>query len=231
MIAFGGVLDRRCVGVALAAAVAALAAGCGSGASTSTTTSHSPSATAPSHATPSANGSIGPEGIPLQNGAALAPASTSAPGVTVDGIHCAPGEQVAYHIHAHLQVFVDGQPRSLPGGIGMVGRVAQQTASGPFYGASVCYYWLHTHTSDGVIHVESPTLRLYTLGEFFDEWGQPLSSDQVASAKGKVTTFVNGRIWTRTPRDVPLLPHAEVQLDVGSPRVPFGPISWSGTTL
>ena len=82
-----------------------------------------------------------------------------------------------------------------------------------------------------MIHIESPTPRLYTLGEFFDEWGQPLSSDRVASAKGTVTTFVNGQVWTKTPREVPLLPHAVIQLDVGSPRVPFGPISWGGTRL
>jgi hypothetical protein len=219
------------MGTTVVAATAALAAGCGSGSSHGATTGHSPSATAPSHATPSANGSIGPEGIPLENGPALAPASSSAPGVTVDGIHCSRLEQLAYHIHAHLQVYVDGQPRSIPAGIGMVGRVAEQTANGAFYRARVCYYWLHTHASDGVIHIESPTLRLYTLGEFFDEWGQPLSSSQVASAKGNVTTFVNGRVWTKTPRDVPLLPHSAIQLDVGSPRVPFGPISWAGTTL
>ena len=219
------------MGVALVLAMAVFAAGCGSSSSPSATSSHSPSATAPSQATPPANGSIGPEGIPLENGPALAPASSSAPGVTVDGIHCARLEQLAYHIHAHLQVYVDGQPRSIPAGIGMVGRVAEQTPAGPFYGATVCYYWLHTHASDGVIHIESPTPRLYTLGEFFDEWGQPLGSDQVASAKGTVTTFVNGRVWSKTPRDIPLLPHEVIQLDVGSPRVPFGPISWAGTTL
>jgi hypothetical protein len=174
---------------------------------------------------------MGPEGILLENGPVLAPAATTAPGVTVDGIQCAPVEQLAYHIHAHLQVFVDGLPKALPAAIGILGPVPTQTQEGPFYGASRCYYWLHTHTQDGVIHIESPAVRVYTLGDFFDEWGQPLSADRVASAKGAVTAFVNGRRWTKSPRGIPLLPHAVIQLDVGSPVVPFGTISWARSDL
>jgi hypothetical protein len=173
----------------------------------------------------------GPETIPLELGQALAPASSTAPGTMVDGVQCAPVEQLAYHIHAHLQVYVDGQPRSLPGAIGLLGPVEEQTAAGPFYGAQQCYYWLHTHASDGVIHIESPTARIYTLGSFFDEWRQPLSAHQVAGASGTVTAFINGRRWTKDPRTLPLLPHAVLQLDVGSPVVPFSNISWAGSGL
>jgi hypothetical protein len=209
--------------------VALLGAGCGS--SSSTTSSHRTTSSDASASGAPINGSMGPEGIPLEKGSALAAASSTAPGITVDGIKCAPLEQLAYHIHARLQVYDNGQPRSLPGGIGMVGPVAEQTPDGPFYGARVCYYWLHTHAWDGVIHIESPTVQIYTLGEFFDEWGQPLSSSQVASAAGKVTAVVNGAPWTKSPRDIPLLPHEVIQLDVGSPVVPYSAVSWSGTDL
>jgi hypothetical protein len=167
----------------------------------------------------------------VERGPALAPASSTAPGITVDGIQCAAAEQLTYHIHAHLQVFVQGQPRSLPAAIGLVGPVGQQTSAGPVYGAQQCYYWLHTHTTDGIIHIESPTVRIYTLGDFFDEWGQPLSSRQVATAQGKVTAFENGKPWTKNPRTIPLLPHAVIQLDVGSPAVPFVAMSWAGVPL
>jgi hypothetical protein len=214
--------------VALVALAALLCAACGSSSGSSANTA---ATTTTTHATIPANGAVGPEGIRLENGPALAPASSTTPGTPVDGIQCAPVEQLAYHIHAHLQVFVDGQPKALPGAIGLIGPLAQQTAAGPFYGATQCYYWLHTHTNDGVIHIESPAQRIYTLGDFFDEWRQPLSADRVASAKGSVTAFINGRRWTKTPRDLPLLPHAVIQLDVGSPVVPFGPISWAGTQL
>jgi hypothetical protein len=221
----------------LVLAMLAAAAGCGSSSSSSTAghTSSTPAAgstpadsttTSASHAS-----QPGPEGIPLEQGQQLAPASTTSPGNTVDGIQCAPIEQLAYHIHAHLQVYVNGQPEALPGAIGLLGPIAQQTADGPFYGAQQCYYWLHTHASDGVIHIESPTRRIYTLGDFFDEWRQPLSSHQVAGATGPVTAFINGKRWTSSPAGLPLLPHAVIQLDVGSPVVAFRSISFAGTGL
>jgi hypothetical protein len=162
----------------------------------------------------------------------LAPASSTTQGTTVDGVQCAPVEQLAYHIHSHLQVYLDGQPRALPGGIGIVGALPpQQTPEGPFYEGGQCLYWLHTHTPDGIIHVESPTVRVYTLGNFFDEWRQPLSRTQVASAKGKLTAYLNGKRWKQDPRAIPLLPHASIQLDVGTPTVPPKTISWAESNL
>jgi hypothetical protein len=149
----------------------------------------------------------------------------------VNGVQCAPIEQLAYHIHAHLQVYVDGSPRALPGAIGLVGPVAQQTAQGPFYGAQGCYYWLHTHTNDGIIHIESPTKRIYTLGTFFDEWNQPLSATQVAAATGPAVAYVNGKRFNGDPRSIPLDAHAVIQLDVGSPAVKAQPFSWAGFGL
>ncbi len=150
----------------------------------------------------------------------------------IDGlIQCAPIEQLAYHIHVHLQVYDNGQPRALPAAIGLLGPVSQQTQNGPFYGASKCYYWLHTHTSDGIIHVESPTPHIYTLGNFFDEWHQPLSPTRVATLSGKVTAYANGKPWTGSPRSIPLKPHNQIQLDVGAPPVPFAPISFAGSGL
>jgi hypothetical protein len=213
--------------------------GCGSSSSSSSSSSTSSSSTpATSTAAPSGSSTTaaaatpGPEGIPLEQGAPLAPASTTSPGTKIDGvIQCAPLEQLAYHIHIHLQVYDDGKPRSLPAAIGLLGPVSQQTQYGPFYGASKCYYWLHTHASDGIIHVESPTPRIYTLGMFFDEWRQPLSSTQVASVSGKVTAYLNGKVWKASPRLIPLQPHNQIQLDVGKPLVPFTPISFAGTSL
>jgi hypothetical protein len=214
---------------------AALLAGCGSSSSSSpssTTTSTAASTTSTGATTTAAAGSPGPETIPLEQGPELASASTTSPGDKIDGvIQCAPLEQLAYHIHIHLQVYDHGAPRSLPAAIGLLGPVYENTPYGRFYGAQKCYYWLHTHASDGIIHVESPTKRIYTLGIFFDEWRQPLSSTQVASVSGKVTAFVNGKSWTKSPRDIPLEPHFQIQLDVGKPIVSFKPISFAGSGL
>ncbi|HEY1514847.1 MAG TPA: hypothetical protein VGF91_00410 [Solirubrobacteraceae bacterium] len=228
---------RRVLLVMSLAAVSLLTA-CGGGSSSSSSsaapatsrTSAAASATTATGTT-STPASPGPEGIPLEQGPELAPASSTTPGGTVDGIQCAPLEQLAYHIHAHLQVYDHGQARTIPAGIGLIEPVAQQTAYGPFYGATHCYYWLHTHATDGIIHIESPTARVYTLGNFFDEWRQPLSGNQVAGVKGKVTAFLNGKPWTKNPRAIPLLPHASIQLNVGSPQVPPRVISFAGTNL
>ncbi len=210
--------------------VALAVAGCGASNSSSSSSSATTASSAAA-STASSPPTTGPEGVLLETGPVLAPASTTAPGTTVDGIQCAPVEQLAYHIHAHLQVYVDGQPRQIPAAIGLIGPVSQQTPNGSFYGAQKCYYWLHTHTNDGIIHIESPTPRIYTLGNFFDEWGQPLSATQVGPATGKLTAFFNGKPWTKTPRDIPLVPHAVIQLDVGTPAAPFQAVSFGNTGL
>jgi hypothetical protein len=35
-----------------------------------------------------------------------------------------------------------------------------------------CIYWLHTHDGTGIIHIESPIKRDFTLGQFFDIWAK-----------------------------------------------------------
>jgi hypothetical protein len=226
--------------LAMSLAAVSLLAACGSSSSSSSqaaaassTSSTATTATSASttSSTTAAKAPYGPEGIPLEKGPELAPAGTTSQGATVDGVQCQAQEQVLYHIHAHLQVYVNGQPRTLPAAIGMVGPVSEQTPYGPFYGAQQCYYWLHTHATDGVIHIESPSVRIYTLGNFFDEWNQPLGANQVAGEKGKVTAFVNNKPWTKSPTAIPLIAHASIQLDVGSPAVPPHEISWAGTNL
>ncbi len=206
-------------------AMLALLAGCGSSSSSSSSTS-STTAAAASTTSPQ----IGFEGVPIEAGADLAPPGTTGTG-DVDGIKCGATEQLAYHIHAHLAVYVGGQPRALPGGIGIPGSQVVQSSEGPVANGGQCIYWLHTHAPDGVIHIESPTQRIYTLGNLFDVWRQPLTASRVASASGKVTALVNGKPWTKPLRDIPLGPHAVVQLSVGTPEVPFHSVAWSGTQL
>ncbi|HEX3565889.1 MAG TPA: hypothetical protein VHU17_11000, partial [Acidimicrobiales bacterium] len=79
-------------------------------------------------------------------------------------------------------------------------------------------------------HIESPSPSLYTLGQFFDVWGQPLGPTQVGPVTGTLTTFVNGREYTGNPRDISLQSHDEVQIDVG-PVVAPERIDWSITGL
>ena len=172
---------------------------------------------------PGANGS---EGVPVPSAPALASTATVATGKTVDGISCDRGEQVAFHIHAHLTVFVNGIARQVPRGIGIPDAQAQETAQGPFVTTGTCFYWLHTHAADGIIHIESPVHRAYTLGEFFDEWRQPLGPGQVGPARGHVTAIYNGKVYQGNPRNIPLTAHAQIQLEVSRPLIAPVSITW-----
>lgn len=177
---------------------------------------------------PPAQTSLGPEGIPLGNAPVLAGTENMATGSRVDGVGCLGQEQTLFHIHAHLTVFVHGVPRSIPYGTGVTHPQVQQTSAGPFVGSGSCFYFLHTHASDGIIHIESPVVRTYTLGDFFDIWGQQLGRRRVGPAAGPVTAFYNGRLYVGNPRDIPLNAHAQIQLDVGRPLIaPVRLRSWA----
>jgi len=178
---------------------------------------------------PGAAGS-GPEGIAIPSGTTLAAPGSARYPQTIDQIECETNEQVAYHIHVHLTIFVNGQARQIPYGIGIAPPLQTTTQGGTFVDGGTCYYWLHTHADDGIIHVESPSQEQYDLGNFFDIWGQPLNSDQVGPAVGKLTVFVDGKPYAGDPRLIPLTAHNQIQIDEGSPTVPAKPLvtNWGG---
>jgi hypothetical protein len=165
-------------------------------------------------------GPVGPEGVPIPDAAALAPSGRLAFGEQIDGISCQANEQVLFHIHAHLSIFVRGVAERVPAGIGIAPPYnVAATPQGPFVAGAACFMWLHTHAADGIIHTESPVERTYTLGEFFDIWDQPLDRRAVGPARGPVTALFNGRVFTGNPRQIPLLAHAQIQLEVGRPLI------------
>ena len=179
--------------------------------------------------------STGPEGIPVPSGPKLATLLNAATGQTVDGVQCQAGEQTQVHVHAHLTIFVNGQARVIPYGIGIPGAQTTSSPQGPFVETGSCFYWLHAHANDGIIHIESPsTTATFTLGQFFDIWGIPLSTTQVGSATGKVTVFFSSpgkhpKLYTGDPRNLPLGDHYQIQLMVGTPIVaPVQINNWSG---
>ena len=78
------------------------------------------------------------------------------------------------HNHVRLNVTVDGQPMVVPAQIGIV---MPEKAEDQLYGNhSLDKYGmtgmspLHTHDATGIIHVESNTVRNFTLAEFLDIW-------------------------------------------------------------
>jgi hypothetical protein len=158
--------------------------------------------------------------VPFPLAPVLAPRASPGLGQTVDGIRCEANEQVLFHIHAHLTLFVHGRQRQIPYGIGIgTPLVVARTRAGPFVTGGSCFSWLHTHAVDGVIHIESPVQRTYTLGQFFDLWREPLSPTQVGPARGRVVAIVDGFLYRGSPRAIALEPQTQVQLDVGAPYV------------
>jgi hypothetical protein len=149
---------------------------------------------------------------PAQTGPAAAlTASAQAGGVAsltgpVDGIPCELTERLLYHVHAHLAIIANGQPVAVPANIGIPGR---------------CIYWLHTHDTTGVIHIEAPAPRAFDLGTFFDIWRQPLTASQVldftADAGHSLQFFVDGQPYSGDPRQIQLGAHTLVTIEYGPP--------------
>jgi hypothetical protein len=140
-------------------------------------------------------------------------------GLPIDGIRCDRAEGSLEHIHARLQIFNRGKTLQVPGLVG----------SPPQGG---CLYWIHTHTGDGYIHIESPVKRTFTLGEFFDVWGEQLSwtqaSDVIAPRGHRLSIWVNGAAWHgRNPRDIVLRDHETIVIQNGPPFAKPAPSDWS----
>src|SRR5437764_5110523 len=86
---------------------------------------------------------------------------------------------------------------------------------------SSCDYGMHTHNGTGVVHIETATPTIYTLGQFFAEWGQPLSDNAIAGLPGKPTFYIieNETItqFTGDPQNITLDAHREILIVTGTP--------------
>ena len=116
-------------------------------------------------------------------------------------------EGTVQHIHAHLDVAVNGRVPYIPPGIGI-------DVQGQFIAE------LHTHDASGIIHVESPNTRPFTLGQFFDVWGLRLTPTCVGgycAGKGKlVWAWVNGKRFRGNPRTIVLRSRQEIVVAFGT---------------
>jgi hypothetical protein len=139
-------------------------------------------------------------------------------------------ESLAYHVHAHLDVFVNGRRVVVPAGIGINIRdpavqVFRDTPDGSkAYGgiegcAKPCISPLHTHDSSGILHTESATRVPNRLGQFFTEWGVRLSRSCVGGycRPATIEFFVDGSRYGGDPRAIPLTDHKEIAIVIGTP--------------
>jgi hypothetical protein len=144
-------------------------------------------------------------------------------------IPCDQLEHTQVHYHAFLQILNQGNTVSVPTNVGR---------------SSGCYYWLHMHTNEaGIIHIESPSDRTFTLGDFFDVWSdwghapQLLDSTHVGTlaltGSQKLAVYVDlgdgkGAVpFSGNPRGIVLEDHEVITLEITPPSVnPPPPFSW-----
>ncbi len=139
-------------------------------------------------------------------------------GSPIDGIRCDTMEGAVEHIHAHVLIANHGHPVQIPAYVGI-----------PQGGN--CLYWLHTHTDDGFVHIESPVKRPFTLGQFFDIWGMDLSRSKAAGVQAPrgrhLTITVNGVPYTGNPNMIVLRDHESIVIQNGPPLVKSPTLDWS----
>ncbi|MEW6059489.1 MAG: hypothetical protein AB1551_05000 [Actinomycetota bacterium] len=158
----------------------------------------------------------------MLTGEAPWPANTGRVGDRVDRLGL-PGAGDAMHIHTELQIFVNGTLEWVPGRIGLATGVESP---------------LHTHGKDGVIHVESETVRTFTLGDFFDLWGVRLTNTCLGGycdvGSRWLRAYVNGELVQGSPRAIELEDQSVVVLTFGTTSEEPNPIpstyDWSTLT-
>lgn len=201
-------------------AVCALVAACGGGGSSSSTP------TPLIRGTADATGSVAFPAPPADQVGEL----TRAAGLELEN-----KESLVHHAHAHLDVFIDGEHRTVPAGLGIVitdpaVKVFEDNGQ-PAYGGIAgcdqpCISPLHTHDNSGVIHTESLVAKDNTLGQLFKEWNVRFDDTCVAdfcTPKTSIVLYVDG---TETPlqgaSSIPLSDQKEIALVIGKPpsRIP-----------
>jgi hypothetical protein len=152
-------------------------------------------------------------------------------GQPIDGIGCGAAEGQTEHVHAHLDVIVDGKTEAPPALIGIIQSKG-------------CLYWVHVHPDyPGVIHIEAPVRTVPTLGTFLDIWATTPEHEYnrtidhsllhtILTRKPSVVA-VNGLPYTGDIRAIPLEYHTMITIGYGTTTVKQEPFDFSlvdGTT-
>lgn len=81
---------------------------------------------------------------------------------------CTTDMATRFHIHPQLKIIILGKEEAIPANIGI---------------KTFCMNSIHTHDASGVLHVESPIQKDFTVGDFFAVWNKPYSKDQILDYK------------------------------------------------
>ena len=124
------------------------------------------------------------------------------------GLPALKSEGNALHIHQHLDIFVHGKPVAIPKDIGVFEGVGGYIAS------------VHVHDLSGIVHIESPTIADFSLGQVFDIWGVRFTNDCIGGyctdATNTLQLIVDGKPYVGDVRSLTLTPHQEIVVLYGS---------------
>jgi hypothetical protein len=158
-----------------------------------------------------AQDTVDPNSLPgILTGIAPWPSNTSALQQRLTAIGLPPAsamEGTALHIHQHLDIYIHRLHTMVPALVGI------QTSP-------VLFAPIHTHDTSGVLHVESPVQRTFTLGEAFDVWGVRLTSSCIggycAGGANTLRVYANGVLTAGDPRALTLSSHEEIAIVFGT---------------
>jgi hypothetical protein len=139
-----------------------------------------------------------------------------AAGKPIDGMTCGQMEGQVQHVHQYLEFVIDGRYYLPPESVGIVPDKANPPAI-------KCMYWTHTHTPDGVIHVESPTRDTLMLGHLLDVWSVSSVSQALlerTQAAPPARVIVNGKEYAGELRAIPLQSHTQITIEYGTTLLP-----------
>jgi hypothetical protein len=186
------------LGVA-ATGVAATAWGCGGGA-----------------APPAPRVASAPFTVPFGPGERYRPPSLSAAvrsARPVGRLRCT--RDTAARATAHVELFAHGLGVVVPAGTGLA---PPRRRTGAYVRGGRCSYPLRTTEPTGLVELRRDTRA--TLGDLFALLGQPLSRTRMASFRGPVRAWVDGRPWHGAPGTAPLRAGGQVVVAIGTARVP-----------
>ena len=134
-------------------------------------------------------------------------------------------EFLQYHVHAHLDVFFNGDPVTVPAGIGIDTTNPAVVSDEQGVGLTSecdkpCISPLHTHATDGVLHTETKTPEPNTLGQFFVQWDVELDASCVGefcAPDTPIEFYVDGKAFDGDPREIELGDMREIAVVIGTP--------------
>ncbi|WP_341229620.1 hypothetical protein [Nocardioides salarius] len=151
-------------------------------------------------ATPTSDGTPSPDDVAMPPW----PAPTDvAARVSAAGLDLGP-MGMAEHYHPKLRIIIDGSEVPIPPNVGVDPTTGAMSA-------------LHTHEGDGTIHIEADSVgEVFTLRQFFTQWGVALTPDQIGGVRAKpgqqVELTSNGTKVTGDPAALRLEPDQKIVL-------------------